>query len=222
MINNIRLLHYLSEDTYKKIYEKLSINDKYGILTNDHLKYPAEKIYNICLYNIIYKQFGHIWFLHIYINFPKFQCDFKEFENRLFKEYEKLFGKDNMTNFPLYKEINCDYIEYNGLAKVENADKTICDVRTQGCPPVHLEWEMEKLFTEPHAKIEFCVSKKDDKTIEYLARCHGLALKRRIKNKMFHVATGLSAPKMINEEIEKDLLNRLFKQYKINVINCTV
>ena len=42
-----------------------------------------------------------------------------------------------------------------------------------------------------------------------------MTVKNRIKDKSCHVATGVSAAKIVNEQTEAEIMNWLYKKYKI-------
>ena len=154
------LLHYLSEDTYKKICNALNLDDS---ARGNFTTYPNKPIFYINPFNIVYKQFGHIWFLHMYINFPKLKCDYADFKDKLFEQYEKLFGKTVMNGFLAIDQIVCGYVEYYNIFKLNNTLNIEESVKTLGCPPVQLNLDLSSLkhSNKPYGKIELYVSKKD-------------------------------------------------------------
>lgn len=156
--------------------------------------------------------------MYVYASFPDFKCSNEKFQHELFIKYHKFFGDEPMANFPDFENINCDHIEFYNVFKVENVETVVEKARSQGCPPVLYDLRDDNFSGKPHGKIEFCISKKDDTHIETLARCHGGTLKQRIKDKSFHVATGISATKMLEEQTENDIVDWLLKRCKINVL----
>lgn len=218
MIKNIRCLHYLTESTYKNICQVLELDCSDQKTKGNFIFNPKRSIYRINLFNIVYKTFGHIWFLCTSMSFADFKCSNENFQQELFAKYSEVFGEKAMTDFPAFENINCEHIEYYNVFKVENADAVMEKLRLQGCLPVLYDLKDDDYVGKPRGKIEFCVSKKDDTHIETLARCHGGILKQRIKDKSFHIATGVSAAKMIEEQIEKNIVDSLLKRYKIDVM----
>ena len=216
MIKGLRLLHYLSEETYKKLCHKLNVDDSDCKIADNIVNYPQKAIYSIHPFNIFYKHLGHIvWFLYVNIDFPKFKCSYADFQKMLFEQYLQLFGKDIMSDFPAFEQINCDYVEYVNKFKVNNSNKIIKYLSEIGLSPEQLDKNKWESFKKPHGTIGLCVSKIDDSYIEILAPCYGSALKSRIKDKSFHVATGVSAAKIMLEQTEKDIMDWLIKKYKI-------
>jgi len=122
VIRKMKLLHYLSEDTYKNICRKLKLDDGDSKTKENFISYPNEAIFRIYPFNILYKQFGHIWFLNVFVDFPKFQCEYADFNRRLFEQYKKLFGKNIMKDFPVYEEIINWLVEKYDLE--QDIDKT--------------------------------------------------------------------------------------------------
>jgi len=217
MIGNLRLLHYLSSDTYKNICQLLNLDDSESKTKENFVSYPDKPIFRIHPFNIIYKQFGHIWFLNVFIDFPKFQCDYTDFNRRLFEQYGKLFGKNIMEDFPAYEQIICEYVEFYNVFEVINADNVEKNARKLGSPPVNPDQDISSMtnVNKPHGKIEFCISKKDDNHIESLAHCFGTALKKRIKDKSFHGPVGIKAAKIVNRQTEEEIVNWLLEKYSI-------
>lgn len=217
MIVKFNLLHYLSKETYKNICLNLGLDDGDHKIKDNHALYPDKLICRVHPFNILYEQFGHVWFLSIDIDFQKFQDTYENFERELLSGYLKLFGTDAMNDFPEYKNIYCGYIEYFNILKVENASLVINNMAAQGCPPEQLNEARWAEYKKPHGTIEFCVSKQDESHIKALARCHGTALKKRIKDtSLHHMGTGISLAKMVTEQTESEIMNWLYKKYKIN------
>jgi hypothetical protein len=218
MIKNLKLLHYLSEQTYKNICNKLGLDDSDRKTKDNHVLYPDKLIYFIHPFNIIYEQFGHTWFLSVSIDFQKFQQPHMCFKNELFSEYTKLFGQDAMNDFPAFENIYCNYIEYANVLTVDNADRVIKNMAASGCVLEQLNENKWAEYKKPHGTIEFCVSKSDDIHIKTLARCHGTALQKRVKDKsLHHLGGGVCVAKMVDEQTESDIMNWLYAKYKISI-----
>lgn len=219
MINKFSLLHYLSEETYKNICRKLGLDDSARKVKDNYISYSDRLICRVHPFNILYNQFGHIWFLSVDIDFQKYHHAYENFGHELFKEYAKLFGNDVMSDFPAFENIYCGYIEYFDVITVCNTDNAIRGMAASGCPPEQLDENRWAEYKKPHGTIEFCVSKVDDTHIKTLARCHGTALQKRIKDKsLHHAGAGISAAKMVSEEIESEIMNWLYSKHKITVI----
>jgi len=219
MIRNLKLLHYLSKDTYTNICQTLHLDDNVSKSKDNSISYPDKPIFRIHPFNIIYKQFGHIWFLNVFVDFPKFQCDYSGFGDQLFEHYRKLFGKNIMEDFPIFEQIICEYVEFYNIFEVTNADIAEKWARELGCPPVNPYLDIGSLtnVNKPHGKIEFCISKKDDKHIETLAHCFGTALKKRIKDKSFHGPVGIKAAKIVNRQTEEEIVNWLLHKHNFSL-----
>jgi hypothetical protein len=207
------LLHYLSGETYEKIYHILGLKDE-GNNINGCISYPDNRIFYINLFNIVYKQFGHIWFMDVYINFPKFQCEYFDFEKKLFKQYKELFGKNVMNDFPVLDQIVCNYVEYFHKFKISNVDEIEKKAKDLGCPPVKLNLNINEMAnkTKVHNKFHLCVSKNDARHIDMLAFGYGSALKQRIKDKSFHGPVGIKTSKIVNQQTEKEIVNWVLKR----------
>jgi hypothetical protein len=219
MIKTLKLLHYLSEDTYKNICNVLALDSSVQIGKNNFVSYPDKAIFQIHPFNILYKQFGHIWFLNIFIDFQKFQCGYNDFEQRLFIQYEKSFGKKIMNDFPTFEQIICEYVSFYNILKIKNIDNVIKSVREYGCPSIENELDICNLKNadKPHGKIEFCISKKDNSHIETLAHCFGTALKKRIKDKSLHGPVGIKVSKIVNRQTEEEIVNWLLEKNKLEI-----
>ena len=219
MIKNMGLLHYLSNDTYKKICDKINVDDREHKTKENCVSYPNKPIFHINPFNIVYKQFGHIWFLHIYIDFPKFKCNYIDFKHKLFEQYEGLFGKNIMNDFPAFDQIICDYVEFHNIFKVDDVEKIEEKIKILGCPPVELNLDLSSLThaNKPHGKIEFSISKKDNRNIETLARCFGTALKKRIKDKSLHGPVGIKVSKIVDRQTEAEIVNWVLKRHNLGI-----
>ena len=217
MIINLKLLHYLSKDTYKNVCQALNLDDSESKTKDNFISYPDKPIFRIHPFNILYKQFGHVWFLNVFVDFPKFQCDYADFSSRLFEHYRKLFGKKIMDDFPAFEQIICEYVEFHNTFEVTSAGNVEKDARKLGCPPVNLDLDVAGLtnVNKPHGKIEFCISQKDDTHIETLAHCFGTALKKRIKDKSFHGPVGIKASKIVNRQTEEEIVNWLLEKHNL-------
>lgn len=216
MITKLSLLHYLSEKTYKKICRKLDLDDGDSKIQYNDTSYSEKLICRIHPFNIQYRKFGHVWFLSVDIDFQMYRNENENFEQELFSEYAKIFGKDVMSDFPSYEKIYCGYIEYSDVVAVSNADNIIYNMKILGCPPEQLDENRWAEYKKPHGTIEFCVSKVDDTHIKILARCHGTALQKRIKDKsLHHMGAGVSAAKMVSEETENEIMRWLYAKHNI-------
>lgn len=211
MIQKISLLHYPKEETYNKICNKFNIDIDKG--QNKSIEFKSGKISKISLFNIKYKDYGHIWFLDITLDFPKFNCQYSDFEKELYLEYNNVFGSDIVCDFPKYDQLNCYYIEYSSFFNSKNPEDIIKKL-SKKCVPQQLDKEQWDKFKMPHGTIEFCLSIHSD-SIETLARCHGTALKKRIADKSLHVATGILPSAVINKHAENEIVGWLLKKYNI-------
>lgn len=212
MIQKLNLLHYLSEDTYKKICVKLGFDDSNA--KENIIAYKNEKISRINMFNIKNKQFGHIWFMDLEVDFPRFNCDYDTFEEQLYSHYHTMFGEDIMLDFPAYEQLCCGYIEYSSMIELEeNYDEIIERIKSK-CVPEQLDKNLWDKYKKPHGTIEFCMS-INGKTVETLARCHGTALKKRIPDTTMHRTVGLLPSIAINRKTENEILDWLYRRYKI-------
>ena len=213
MIQTIKLLHYLSENTYKSICAKLNLNP--NISKNNMVIFPNEKISKIELYHIDYKEFGHIWFMDMTIDFPKFSCDYSNFEHELYAQYNVIFDENIMSDFPKYNDLCCDYIEYSALLELSDNSFELINNLKEKCVPEQLDKSLWNQYKKPHGTIEFCISINEN-TLETLARCHGTALKKRITDVSLHRTVGLIPQAAINKDTEISIMNWLYKRYRIN------
>ena len=215
MINNMGLWHYLSEDTYKEICKALDLS----LDNNVNKNFPNDHIFNINLFNIEYNQIGHIWFMNIYLNLPKFQCNLKMFEKKLYEQYKKLFGKKVMENFPKMDQLICGYIEYINDFMVDNAIELEQNARNLGYSPVQLELDINNLKhkDKSHSKMHLCISKTDEEHVQTLIFGFGTVLKNRIKDKMYHKTVGIKIPKILEIQTEIDIVNWTLKKNKFEL-----
>lgn len=214
MIQKIKLLHYLSEETYKKICNKLGLD--FTVSKSNKVTFECEKISQIELYHIDYKKFGHIWFMDVEIDFPKFCCSYHDFEYELYAYYAQIFDREIMSFFPSYDELCCEYIEYSSILQISNP----ADIKNrllEKCAAEQLDKSLWGNYKKPHGTIEFCLSLSDH-ILETLARCHGTALKRSVTDPALQKTVGLLPKAAISEETESKILNCLYKRYNIQNI----
>ena len=201
MIQKLNLLHYLSEDTYKKICVKLGFDDSNA--KENIIAYKNEKISKINMFNIKYKQFGHIWFMDVEVDFPRLNCDYDTFEEKLYSYYHTIFDEEIMVDFPAYDKLCCGYIEYSSMIELEvNSDEIIERIISK-CVPEQLDKNLWDKYKKPHGTIELCMS-INGKMVETLARCHGTALKKRIPDTKMHRTVGLLPSVAINRKTENE------------------
>ena len=219
MINNIGLLHYLSQETYKGICEKLNLDDTDSKTGGNSISIPDNPVFHIKLYNIIYKQFGHIWFMETYLNFPKFGCSNENFGKNLFKQYGKLFGKDIMVNFPELEKIVCVYIEFLNEFNIHNADEIERKAIKSGCLPVPSVFDIDNLKhrDKSHSNIHLYISKIGNEKIGTLTLGFGSALKKRISDKIYHGPVGIKIPKMLDKQTETGIVNWALKKNNLEL-----
>jgi hypothetical protein len=215
LIQKIRLLHYLSEHTYKRICDKVNLIYSPSQIGDNFIAYPEKPISRIQMFNINYKELGHIWFMHINVDFPKFNCAHNDFESRLYESYNVLFDTGIMSDFPIYDQINCDYIEYSTILDVNDAKAVMSRLSKKGCVPEQLDKALWEKYKKAHGTIEFCLSAIDGTHIETLTRCHGTALKKRISNTDFHRATGITPTISVNIQTENEIVSWLRQKYNI-------
>jgi hypothetical protein len=219
MIKNIGLLHYLSSDTYKKICNVLNVDVSDHKTKENYVAYKNKPIFHINPFNIVYKQFGHIWFLHIYIDFPKLKCNYTDFKDKLFEQYKELFGNNIMNDFPAFDQIICDYVEFYNILKIVGNENIEENIKILECPPVQLNLDLSDLTNnnKPHGVIELSISKKDNKNMETLVRCFGTGLKKRIKDKSLHGPVGIKISKIVNKQTEAEIVNWVLKRHNLKI-----
>lgn len=217
MIQRLNLLHYLTKDTYVKICTRLGL-DKDAPRGNIAV-FENEKLSKIDLYHIDYKEFGHIWFMDVEVDFPKFACDYDMFGKMLYEQY-RMFFKDNiMEDFPPYDQLCCTYIEYTSMSQLNGDSAGMIDLLKEKCVPEQLDKALWDKYKKPHGTIEFCLSIEGN-TVETLARCHGTALKKRVTDSSLHKTVGLIPKAAINQDTETAILNWLYKRYNMNDVLC--
>ena len=128
-----------------------------------------------------------------------------------------IFGRASANSFKIYiaerkfKAWFCRVCTRNS----SGADGVIKTMAASGRAPEQLDENKWPEYKKPHGTIEFCVSKADAAHIKTLARRHGTALQKRVKDKsLHHLGGGVSAAKMIEEQTENDIMNRLYSKHK--------
>ena len=213
MITNIKLLHYLSEATYKRICDKLDLNTGDNIIGGNFVEYPGSVITKVHLFNINYKSFGRIWFMRVDVDFRLLSCSNEEFSEALRTACSALFDREAMADYPAYDQINCDYVEYTALADVGNADEAINRLLQGKCVADQLDRDRWANYEKPPSTIALYICKEDDKHLRLLAQCHGTAMKRRIKDTSLHRATGIMPAVAVNAQTEQSVFEFLWRQY---------
>ncbi len=216
MISKMSLLQYLSEETYQTICDRLGLDDRSRKIKDNFRQFPEAFVCRVHPYHIQYEQFGQVWFLSADIDCEKYEKGCQDFEKTLYEEYAGILGQEAMGHFPAYENIYCSYIEYRNQLQVTSADEVIRNMALSGCPPEQLDERRWSEYKKPHGTIEFCVSKAEDTVIKSVARCHGTALQKRIKDKsLHHMGAGVRVAKMVREETEKEIMDWLCSRYKI-------
>lgn len=211
MIRKLNLLHYLPEETYRKICIKFNLDPD---SPRDNIaEFGGEALANISLYNITYKEFGHIWFMEAGIDFPRFGCSYDGFGKALYEHYQAKFGREIMAGFPPYDELCCNYIEYSSRIEAENIPE-VMRLLAAKCSPEQLDRALWDKYKKPHGTIEFCAAENGN-SIDILARCHGTALKKRVTDAALHRTVGLLPDAAINGQTEEQILSWLCKKHGI-------
>jgi len=218
MLTKLSFLLYLSRETYKSICQTLNLDDSDQKTGINQALFPNQLISRINAYNILYQQFGHIWFLDVDIDFTKLEQPQQNFEEELFREYEKLFGAHIAKNLPTLENTSCGYAEFTNTISVPSTNTIIQNFTNAGHPIEKIDeryWQNYKKPTGTNATLDLFISKIDDNQLKTLATCHGTAMKKRIKDKAFHIATGVSAAKVLDEQTEQDIMAWLYKKHNI-------
>lgn len=212
MIQRVGFLHYLSEGTYREICRMLGLDaeDRRGL--DNYVTYENDRITKVQLFNLVYQDFGHVWFMHVDVNFSRFECTYEAFPAKLYEAYRALFGEDVVSGFPAYDGLNCDYVEYYTLFPVDDASACLSELQER-YPREQTEKALWDHFKKPHATIAFCMARLDDTHMETLARCHGSALKKRVKDKALHRVTGVTPSIAVNAETEKEITDWLWRRH---------
>ena len=151
--------------------------------------------------------------MHVDIDFPRFDCTCEEFPDRLFTAYRVLFGAEAMSDFPAYDHINCDYIEYTSIIEIDDADVAIEKLKTGKCIPEQLDRLLWEKYQKSNSTISFYICKEDDSHIQLFVKCHGTALKKRIKDASLHRATGITPYTAINTDTEREIIDGQLLKY---------
>lgn len=208
MIHTICQLHYLSEHAYRSIAGRFGLEKPYKSIGDNHVTFPGELITGLHFFNIQYEAFGHIWFMRATAEYPRFQCAREEFLPKLYQAYARLFGEENMGDIPKPREVNCDYVEYSAMLDMGDAGSALAKLASR-LSPEQLDKTQWGQYKKPHSTAEFLAAKADETHLEVLARCHGPALKRIVKDQSLHLATGLSLPVAVSAETEEYVLKQL-------------
>ncbi len=213
MIRKINLLHYLPEDTYRKICVRLGLD--FNKQRGNIIVFPDEKIKKIDLYNIDYMKFGHIWFMDVEVDFPKLFCEYDLFGKNLYEEYYRIFEEEIMAGFPTYDQLCCTYIEYVSMLALDEDSSDTVNRLQEKCVPEQLDKALWDKYKKPHGTIEFCVFIEGN-SLETLARCYGTTLKKRVRDTTLHKTVGLIPEAAVNKVTEMRIMDWLYKQYGIS------
>lgn len=211
MIHTIRMLHYLSPETYRQIGEALGLDTGESRIDNNFVLFPEGSVTRIHLFNILYKTFGRIWFMHVTAEFPRFRCERESFIPALYGHYAGLFGRGVMAGFPGPEEANCDYVEYAAALDAADAGAAMEILRGR-LQPEQLDRALWGQYEKPHSTPVFLAHREDGRRIAIMVKCHGTALKRIVKDAGLHHATGLRLPAAVSRETESFVLNQLVQR----------
>ncbi len=212
MIIKLRLLHYLSESTYHRIANIVRLKTSNIAIGDNYVEYPDSAITKIHMFSIEYNQLGRIWFLYTHVDYRKLACEYSEFADVLYAQYQLLFGQEVMSEFPAYNGINCDFIQYACIAKVDDADRCLAVLAESSCVPAQLDRAMWPQFEKPHGTISFYAAKHDATHLIVMAKCYGTALKKRIKEQSRHIATGVIPSAVVDHSEELKILSWLIEK----------
>jgi len=212
MIQAMNFLHYLHADTYRAVCRALGLSETKPRGT---IAFDNQFISNVSLYHVAYEQFGHIWFLDVRVDCTKHSGTRAGFAEELYAAYRKLFGAESMEKFDAFDDACCNYIEFSNTVVVTDADKTLALLRSK-CVPEQLDAALWHIYKKPHATIEFCLCKESDMSLRTLARCHGTALKKRIKEDALHRTVGIKPAAALAEETERDIVAWLYKKHGLD------
>lgn len=215
MIQALHLLHYLEQGTYERVADVLGYSEKLRTGKSADVYFPSGGIRAIKLFDIEYKVFGHIWFLDAHFDFPSMNCTYEGFDSARKDAFAQVIGQRLAGEMPGYDALCCGYIEYGEALPVVDAEKTMSRLRLSKMAPEQLDKSKWETFEKPHATITFCVDKLDSTHLETLARCHGTALKRRIKDSACHKTVGLLPRIAINQSTERDILDDLYRLHHV-------
>ena len=214
MIQAMNFLHYLHADTYRAVCRALGLDETKprGAVT-----FENQFITNVSLYHVAYEQFGHIWFLDVRVDCTKLSGTHAGFAEELYAAYRTLFGAEAMQGFEAFNDACCNYIEYANRLAVSNADETLASLRGK-CAPEQLDETLWGSYKKPHATIEFCLCKESDTSLRTLARCHGTALKKRVKDETLHRTVGITPAAALDTAAERDIFAWLCKRHGLDAL----
>lgn len=216
MINEIQLVHYLSEPVYTGLLIKLKSAASEHHAHSHNFYYTESAVKELQFYELDLKQPVHIFIMQSVIDFQRLGCGYDDFSRTLYEKYSEFFGSEIMCDFPDYNSICCDYIEYSNVIEVKNSDEIIKRLLSGRCVPEQLDRTRWIEFKKPQSVIKFCMAKTDGTHIETLACAHGMALKSRIKEKEYHKYNGILPFKLINYAAERDILAWLLHMYAVD------
>lgn len=212
MIERVGFLHYLSEDAYRAVCERFGMDADVQKGPENSRTFEGGGVAGIQMYNLVYAQQGRIWFLHTEIDFPRLGCSYDDFPQKLYEAYRDCFGEAFVQDAPDYDSLNCDYVEYARVFAVDDAAAVMACLREK-CPREQVEKALWADYKKPNATIAFCLAEQGPTRIETLARCHGPALKKRIKDAALHRGTGVTPAAVVNVKTEKEITDWLWGRY---------
>jgi|GEM_PF-2228338 len=213
MIQTMNFLHYLHEDTYRDVCRALGLDET---KPREAAVFENQLISKVSLYHIAYEKFGHIWFLDVRVDCTMLAGVRMDFAEELYTAYHMLFGPEAMAKFETFNDACCNYIEYANRLAVASVDETLASLRGI-CAPEQLDAARWYMYKKPNATIEFCLCKESETSLRTLARCHGTALKKRVKDETLHRTVGIKPVAALNEATERDIFAWLCQKHGLDV-----
>lgn len=219
MIRNFEMMNYINEPAYRKICEKYGFDfSESNIPANRKYFNDNSPFIQFSVFNIVYRDLGHIWFFPVILNAPRLfsACEITQdnFRTLLLKAYKNEFGTEIMDVFPNFdyerrpgaKAVTFAAVEYVSYVNTENADSLI--ERLSGCNFSHEQLNPDYFNTyklKSNAYITFTINKISNTKVRLCAKVASTALKKTLGQKNLG---GTDIDKVLNKENAFKILNK--------------
>lgn len=225
MIRHIGIINYLSEETYKAVADNLGIDGgkKHPKDNKRAFSDPDNALLSLEMYNIAYRDFGHVWFLPVLLDMnvlfgaPKAvqirasDIGYDDFSVRLLDTYRRQFGESIVNGFPDIDRMVCSYAEFIVLIRVPNADGLMAKVEEGRFTEPQLDGDCFESYKLRNATPWFTVNRLDATSIRLCAKCQGIALKSQLKVKWSPV--GVPIPEVLEKDTAVGILSKQVDKY---------
>jgi len=221
MIRHMGLMHYPSEETYRRLGAQLGMDLGKKIDKNNRRIFtdPGNPVRQITMYTISYEKMGQIWFLPINLDFnalfkappdtlvPADDIDYASFRELLLDTYRRGIGDDFVDGFPdIFEKTLCAYVEFTAHMETRDAGELMARLSRGRFEREQLDISCFDTYKLKNAIPWFTVNTLGRTTVRLCAKCNGTALKRLLK--ATNRGVGVPVPTVLGKETAVDVLSK--------------